>query len=73
MITHLTAEQLRDIATGGGGLEIDGGAFTAEEIRDIATGGRKNGAMLIVHGAERFTSDELRDIATGNRGNVIFK
>jgi len=72
MIKHLTVEQLRYIANGGGGLEVNGPSYTAEQLRYVANGGKNKGAKLKVFGCACFTAEQMRYIANGNPGCVTF-
>lgn len=69
-----SVDELRAIASSGGGFAIDAKSFTVDQIRSIASSGGSSmkAAQLAIHNANILNTDDLRAIASSGGGRVFF-
>ncbi|MEC6741833.1 hypothetical protein VXS12_17790 [Acinetobacter baumannii] len=70
----LTVDQLCQIASYGGGLELNAKSYTHDQLSTIASYASNKGARITIDLIDRkFTSDQLCTIASFGKGCVSFK
>lgn len=68
----MTGLDLRNLASAGGNIIINGAEFTALDLRNAADAGRAYNTKLTIYGISKFTALDLKNIASSNPGNVTF-
>lgn len=68
----ITAEQLKEIATAGGGFTLDASAMTFNQIRDIVAGANAGKAKITIKNVSGLTAIQLKELASAAPGLVVF-
>lgn len=68
----LTIDQLKRIASSGGGLVIDASSFTFNQISDITAAAAAGKATLTVHNLAGLTASQLTQLAVLAPGLITF-
>jgi hypothetical protein len=68
----LSFENLRAIASSGGGMIIDATKFSFEDLRAIASSASGKQAQIVLRKVSGLSFDELRSIASSGKGSVVF-
>lgn len=63
---------LHIIASRGGGMVIDAGAYTPDDLMILASRAASGGGLIILRNANRITADNAMVIASRSKGKVIF-
>ena len=69
---RFTVNDLRAIASSGGGMVLDTMPFTVNDLRAIASSSSGGNARLTLKNLSRFTVNDLRAIASSGGGCVTF-
>lgn len=67
-----SVNDLRAIASSGGGMILDAKQFSVNELRAIASSAGGSGARIILKGVGSFSTNDLRAIASSGAGSVVF-
>ena len=68
----ITTEQLKEIATAGGGFTIDASTMTFNQLRDIVGGANLGKAKITIKNISGLTGFQLKELASLAPGLVVF-
>ncbi len=67
----VTVEDLKEIASRGGGFIIDSAEISSPDLKEIASRATQGGVVTI-RNAGQLTSTDLMEIASRSQGHVVF-
>ena len=68
----ITTEQLKEIASAGGGFTIDASTMTFNQVRDITAGANVGKAKINIKNVSGLTGIQLKELASLAPGLVVF-
>ncbi|ATS10357.1 hypothetical protein CS543_05515 [Porphyromonas gingivalis] len=68
----MKAFDLKDIASAGGNLIVNGSKYTAFDLKSIAAAGLKTKSTLVIKNASKLSGLDCKSIASANPGCVTF-
>jgi len=71
-ITHLTVQQLTELAYVGGGFHLDATGKTAQQLTEIAFAAQSGGARITINNFDILTLQQMKEIAFAGKGAVVF-
>ena len=67
-----SVNDLRAIASSGGGMVLNAGQFSVNDLRAIASSASGGGVRITLRGIGSFSTNDLRAIASSGSGCVVF-
>jgi len=67
-----SVNDLRAIASSGGGMVLNASQFSVNDLRAIASSASGTGARITLRGGGSFSTNDLRAIASSGEGCVVF-
>ncbi|PBP46343.1 hypothetical protein [Pseudomonas syringae] len=72
-ISSMMQNQLEEILSAGGSLEISAKSKMANQLADLARSAKRGGSQLTLTGVGSFMQNQLVEIARAGSGHVTFK
>lgn len=68
----VTTNDIKEIASRGGGMILDASRFSAEDLKEIASrASTKDHGFIILRNSVRLSAEDAKEIASRSQGHVI--